>query len=365
MSAVRPRGPWFHRFLIWFFAIVLVFLNYWTLSFLIDDIGGWMPPDMQAIHLAHLPADAVRQSAELTAKAETLNGRAQRLREQQRLLREGTDNYQRTMQQMAELERLRLQKGEQATQEQQEAVAQAERQFLKNQHEFQKKTEEVTQLAEEEDQVRQQLVPVQKRIEDARQAALAAYQIEYEHWQWRVAVVKIGLLLPLIVLAAALFRSYRSSLYAPLVYAFGIAVGAKTMIVVHTYFPSAYFKYVLIGSSLIFVTWLLVKLVRMVARPNVNWLLKQYREAYEAFLCPVCEYPIRRGPLKYLAWTKSTIKRLPLANLGNGHEPEVPYTCPMCATRLYEECGHCHAVRPALLPACSSCGEVKPIEVAN
>lgn len=365
MTTVRNRGPWFHRFLIWFFTVVLVVLNYWTISFLLDDIGHWSPPDYAAIRRSHLPAETVQKSNELQSQAAALNGRVQRLREQQRLLREGTDNYQRTMQQMAELERLRLQKGEKATAEQQAAVTQAEQQFLKNQQEYQQKTEQVTQLAAEEDEVQQQLVPVQRRLTEAEHTAQAAYQREYDRWQWRVAVVKIGLLLPLIALAAWLFRSYRNSMYAPLVYAFGIAVGGKTMVVVHTYFPSAYFKYFIIGSSLIFTIWLLIKLVRMVARPNVNWLLKQYREAYESFLCPVCEYPIRRGPLKYLSWTKSTIKRLPLANFGNGAEPEVPYTCPMCATRLYEECNHCHAVRPSLLPACSGCGDVKAIEAAS
>jgi predicted RNA-binding Zn-ribbon protein involved in translation (DUF1610 family) len=131
------------------------------------------------------------------------------------------------------------------------------------------------------------------------------------------------------------------------------------LVVVHEYFPAIYFRYLLIGTSLLFTIWLLVKLVRMIARPHANWLLKQYREAYEAFLCPVCDFPIRRGPLKYLSWTKRTIKRLPMPTSASGNEPEVAYTCPMCATRLYEECSHCHGIRTSLLPACSHCGDVK------
>jgi hypothetical protein len=361
MPAVRARGPWFHRALIWFFSIVLTVLIYWTLGFLIDDAGEWSPPNYQAIIQAHIPRQVEQKSTELSAQAESLRQRASRVREQQSLLRQGTDNYQRTMQQMTELEKLRLQKGEKASDEQQQAVAQAEQQFLKNQQEYQRKTEELTQLAEEEEQVRLQLVPVAERLAAARQAGQVAYQAQLERWQWRVAAIKVSLLVPLIVVAGWLFRLYRTSLYAPLVYALGLAVGAKAFRVAHEYFPALYFKYLIIGSSLIATLWLLFKLLQMLARPQTSWLLKQYREAYEAFLCPVCDFPIRRGPLKYLSWTKRTIKRLPMPTAASGNEPEVAYTCPMCATRLYEECTHCHGIRTSLLPACSHCGDVKEV----
>lgn len=363
MPAVQPRGPWFHRFLIWFFSIVLALLSYWTLSYLLDDIGEFSPPDFVAFHEAHKSPTDKQQAADLIAKVEELEAKMQRVRQQQSLLREGTDNYERTMRQMAELERLRLQKGEEPTAEQQAAVAQAEQQFLKNQTEYERKTGELTQLAEEIAQLQQELRPVQQRLQAGEQAGNVAYQAAFERWQWRVAATKIGMLLPLIALAAWSFRAYRQTLYAPLIYAFGIAVGGKTLVTVHEYFPAIYFRYLLIGTSLLFTVWLLIKLVWMIARPQANWLLKQYREAYEAFLCPVCDFPIRRGPLKYLSWTKRTIKRLPMPTLASHSEPETAYTCPMCATRIYEECGHCHGIRASLLPACSQCGEVKELVV--
>ncbi|WP_254506866.1 hypothetical protein [Anatilimnocola floriformis] len=361
MPAVRPRGPWFHRFLVWFFTIVLVVLTYWTLSFLLDDIGEFAPPDYQTIRLKHVPAEVNLEITNLTSRQTTLERKARRLREQQSLLREGTENYQRTMRQMAELESLRLQKGEKPTEEQTAAVAQAEQQFLKNQREYQQKTEELALLAEQEEVVRVELEPVQRRLAAAETAAQNAYAAAFEMWQWQTAAVKVGMLVPLMVIAGWLFRRFRNSVYAPLVYAFGIAVGGKVLVTVHAYFPEIYFKYLIIGTSLALTIWLLAKLLRMIARPQTAWLLKQYREAYESFLCPVCDFPIRRGPMKFLSWTKNTIKRLPLPNMTVTNEPETAYTCPMCATQLYEECGHCHGIRTSLLPACSHCGDTRPV----
>jgi hypothetical protein len=105
----------------------------------------------------------------------------------------------------------------------------------------------------------------------------------------------------------------------------------------------------------------LIYLVQAVARPNRDWLVRQYREAYERFLCPVCEYPIRRGPLRFLFWTRRTAKKLPQSGSEASAE-RGPYTCPVCATRLYEECPACHEQRHSLLPACEHCGATRSLE---
>jgi hypothetical protein len=61
-----------------------------------------------------------------------------------------------------------------------------------------------------------------------------------------------------------------------------------------------------IGVSLV----ILIYALRAIAFPSQDWLLKQYREAYESLLCPICSYPIRRGPLKYMIWTRRSLRRL-------------------------------------------------------
>ena len=94
-----------------------------------------------------------------------------------------------------------------------------------------------------------------------------------------------------------------------------------------------------------------------------DYLVRQYREAYERFFCPVCDYPIRRGPLKFVFWSRRTIKHLhfppqtpPLA--------DEPYTCPACGTLLFEKCAVCGNVRHSLLPICSHCGSAKDVAAA-
>ncbi len=124
----------------------------------------------------------------------------------------------------------------------------------------------------------------------------------------------------------------------------------------HEYFPARYFKYVLILAMLAGALRVLVYLLHMVAFPNTDWLVKPYREAYEAFLCPVCGHPIRRGPLKYLSWTRRSIRKLSAVRGTTGEPAEEPYTCPACCTVLYEPCTACGKVRHALLPACEKCG---------
>ena len=81
-------------------------------------------------------------------------------------------------------------------------------------------------------------------------------------------------------------------------------------------------------------------------------------------VCPVCEHPIRRGPLQHLFWTRRSLKKLQVPSAG-GPTSDQPYICPVCATRLFEECPACKGIRHALLPACQHCGAEKPLEPAG
>jgi len=146
----------------------------------------------------------------------------------------------------------------------------------------------------------------------------------------------------------------RGGIYGPLFFAVAGATLVKVALVVHEYFPSRYFKYILILVLLVVVARLLVQLIRTIAFPKVEWLERQYREAYERFLCPICEYPIRTGPRKYLFWTRRTVhKILPPSGAA---EAESPYTCPCCGTAVFENCSACGKVRHALLAHCEHCG---------
>jgi hypothetical protein len=60
--------------------------------------------------------------------------------------------------------------------------------------------------------------------------------------------------------------------------------------------------------------------IRAIAFPKTESLVKQYREAYVSFLCPICEYSIRRGPPKFWYWNRRSIKELSLQGVGAGDE---------------------------------------------
>lgn len=127
----------------------------------------------------------------------------------------------------------------------------------------------------------------------------------------------------------------------------------------HTYFPSRYLKYFLVAGLLVAVVRILVYFIRAVAFPKAQWLTRQYRDAYERFLCPVCEYPIRTGPRKYLFWTRRTINKQVVPG---EPENEKPYVCPACGTVLFEVCSSCGSIRHALLPHCQHCSAGKELK---
>jgi predicted RNA-binding Zn-ribbon protein involved in translation (DUF1610 family) len=103
-----------------------------------------------------------------------------------------------------------------------------------------------------------------------------------------------------------------------------------------------------------------IQLIRIVAFPKIDWLMRQYREAYERFLCPICEYPIRTGPRKFLYWTRRTVNRiLPPGDLTGTDEP---YTCPSCGTLTFEVCPSCQKIRHSFLPHCEHCGAKKEVK---
>ncbi|MAE67519.1 MAG: hypothetical protein CMJ18_24945 [Phycisphaeraceae bacterium] len=129
------------------------------------------------------------------------------------------------------------------------------------------------------------------------------------------------------------------------------------LVVMHEHFPRRWFKYILILILLAAAARLLVYFIRSIVAPSKDKLLRQYRDAYEKFLCPVCEYPIRRGPMKFLYWNRRTLKKLRLpAQSAEEDTSGDPYICPSCSADLFSECPSCHAVRPTLLPFCDHCG---------
>ena len=151
----------------------------------------------------------------------------------------------------------------------------------------------------------------------------------------------------------------RGRAYEPFIYCAFSATFWKAAAVMHVYFPSDFFKYIAIGASLGIVAAFLIHLIRMIAAPKKDWILKQYKEAYNKQLCPVCGYPINRGPYKHMTWASKRPKGIMLDPTGGESEAEQSYTCPSCGEHLYEKCEKCDGIRHSLLPYCESCGDEK------
>ena len=353
----RSKGPWIHRFSTIFFSAVLGVLCFWLLGFIVDDIGSAPGPDYAQLEAIRLDRALVNQAASVTRRIAETERRIIDQKARQALLRDSTANSQTTMNQLLEFQRANLEKNVTPSAEERRALAESQQRFLANQSQYQVLNEQIVQLDEQLRALREEQRVAQEKLEDLRKPIRDEYLALQRRHELKMAALKLGVLVPLLLVGVVLFQRYRSGPYAPLVYAFGGAVLVRVALVMHEYFPTRYFKYVLILAAIALVLQTLLYLIRMVAFPKQDWLLKQYREAYEAFLCPMCAFPIRRGPLKYMVWTRRTIGKI-APHAAGASSVEEPYTCPTCSTRLYEECEKCRAIRPSLLPSCQNCGNV-------
>lgn len=357
----KRKGPWGHRVLVVVLSVVLAFLVYWLLGFILADIGNLPGPSYSETEKEFLDAQVLRQESELRARIEQLRQAIDDNRQRQAVLRESTRSSQQTMNQLLEFQRLSLQKGVKPSAQEQQALAESQKVFLSNQKRYQALNEQIAQQSEQLMSLQRQLRDVQKDLGKQRKVARHHYNELRARHNLKIAAVKLTFLVPLLIVAAFLSVKKRESVYAPIYVAAGFAVAVKVGFVMHEYFPARIFKYILVLVALAIVLRLLILLLRMVAFPRKQWLLKQYREAYERFLCPVCSYPMRRGPLKYAFWTRRTIKKMTAAEATPPVGADEPYTCPACGTRVYEECDSCHSIRPSLLPFCEKCGAEKEI----
>lgn len=350
------RGTLWQRFLIWVFSAALALLIYWLLGFVLQDIGRLPGPDWGQLQAEKLEPELQKTNERLGVEIAEVTRQIENEERRQRLLRDSTATSQKTLSQLLELQRMSLEQKATLPAEQQQALSESQQLFIDNQKKDQELNESLAALYERQSTLNDQQRENNERMLKAQEPLRLEFAELDRSYRLRVAAIKIAVLTPLLLVGGWLFLRFRSSAYAPIIYAFGIAVLGKAFVVMREFFPPEYFRYVLILSSLAVIGWILARLLSMVARPNREARLKQYREAYESFLCPICQYPIRRGPLKFMSWTPRSLRRAskPLAGVS-----DEPYTCPSCATALYEKCPSCGATRHALLPACEHCGAAK------
>jgi hypothetical protein len=232
--------------------------------------------------------------------------------------------------------------------------------FLKIQLEYQVLLGKISQSTLDRQALEREMNEVQKEIGSRDEAASLEWRKQMDAHRTKLALLELALMVPLLLLAGyALLRVQKKqgSLLFPVLLAFVCATLVRLFFTLHEYLPRIWFKYIAI------VAWFLVYLVGLATRPRPDRLLLQYRQAYEKYLCPICEYPIRVGPLKYLFWTrKSAVKTLAGTQKRQAASLSQPYTCPACGQILFETCPDCGNIRHSLMEHCEHCGARKEVK---
>jgi len=359
-TAPKTKGRWIHRLGIHLLTFALGVLVFWLLGFLVEDIESLPGPDYAAIERELVDPKLIEQREQLEKQIAQLDRQLTQSRERQQLLSDSTRNLQQTINQLLELQRLSVQKGAAFNEADQANLGKCLQLFQDNQQKYQELSQSSADLLERKQSLENQRKQTDDELARQRMPARAEFERQWESHRLRLAAYQLGLLTPLLAAAGVLLVRQRGSIYFPVYLAVGAAALVKVGLVVHEYFPSRYFKYILIVGLLLVVGRILISLIRLIAHPKASWLLRQYREAYERFLCPACEYPIRTGPRRYLFWTRRTVNKVVAS--GGAPEPEECYTCPACGTRVFEPCSACGKVRHSLMPNCMHCGASKAIE---
>ncbi len=350
-----PKAPWTQRFGVVFFTILAGVLVFWLLGFVVDDIGDIPGPQQADVEKRFLDPALVAQRETVEKEGTALSSQIEREKARQTLLSDSTTSSQQTMNQLLDVQKQNAQNHVALSEAERKALAQSETLFLANQTRYQTLNEEIARLSEQLRNLEGRKAELDTRLAGQREKAAKELASLLKTHHLKVAALQLLFLLPILLLAAWFILRRRTSVYAPLIYAFGAATLTKVILVIHENFPTRYFKYIVLLASLAVVIRMVIYLTRATTSPKLAALLRQYREGYERFLCPICEYPVRRGPMKFVYWTRRSIRKLTLPSAATAL-PDEPYTCPACGSHLFEPCPHCQHIRHSLLPFCEQCG---------
>ncbi len=348
------RGPWAQKFFIGVLGVVLGILFYWLLGFITRDIGTLKGPDYAPIRAKHVDAQLSFKQGTLQEDVARTKKDIRDQQEQQRILRDTTTSLQNTMNQLLSIHRQSIEKGVEFSDESKRTLQESQTTFLENQKKYQAANDEISVLTRQQRQLEKELAGVSKRVRAQEGNAREEYNELMARHRMKIGMVKLAVLLPIFLVTAWFFMIKRSGPYWPVVYAAFVSAFIKVAQVAFDYFPRKYFKYIAILVLIGIVLWILVWLIRRIIAPKKDWLMKQYQQAYDKWICPICSKPIRTGPLRWLAGAKRKF----LVSAGQSPEfaKQTAYTCPSCGTGLFDKCGECKEMRHTLLPYCEHCG---------
>jgi len=355
MSVGKRIGPISHRIMIYAFSAILTLLLIWAIGHILSDIGNIEGPNWQTIQTEAIGNSLQDQQQKLNEEKNTIVAQIENQQENQKILKNSMSSSKETMEQLLSLHRLALEKSVKPTVDQQNALAESQTLYLSSQQQFQQANNEIVVLTEKQRQLQQEIDTITEKIDTRRELGRGKFDTLMRTHRWKTAGLKLLLIIPLLFGVTWLLVYKRKSDFAPLVFAAFVATFVQTGMIMQQYFPAEFFHYILIGVAIFVVIIILRHLIQLASSPQKDWLLKQYKEAYRKWLCPVCNFPIRRGLRKEFDWSSRKFQvAIPIWQKEE-ETSEEPYTCPSCGQTLYEKCEDCQHIRHSLLPFCEAC----------
>lgn len=355
----RAKGTFWTRAGILLLAIVFGVLVYWSVGFVLDDIRVFQRPDRDDFFAKHMDHSLEERLEALNMQMRELEHKHTLINQQRGFIKDSSAALQIIVDNLFKLKNRDQQL---ITEKQFDQVLASLDKIIKIQDDYKTTAQNYIEITNDKYELQKEIAALKRRIEEKQAAVRALYHEALNRQRIKTTILRMAVLVPLAILCTVILIKKRKSFYRLIWGSTALAVYIKTAVVIHERFPSRYFKYILTICLLGLVGWGFVWVVRRLVRPNLNTLIKQYRQSYERFLCPVCEYPIRRGPRKHLYWTRRTVNKTALSSsMSPTDDEDKPYTCPACSTRLFEKCESCGATRHSLLPTCRECGARKEI----
>jgi hypothetical protein len=357
VNNTTTKGMWIQTFGLFVLGAILAVLFFWFLGFVTHDIGNIEGPDRTAIRAKYVSANLddtrTRLSKTIAETAATIVDKQQ----QQQIVRDGVQSLQNTINQLLAIQKLSVERGMDLAPGQLQTLNESQAAFLNQQNQYQALNTATATLTSQRQQLQQELTTADSEIAKAERQVDDEFRSLMAGHRWRLAALKLAVILPVFLLTTIVFIRIRSTAWWPIVYAVFLAAFARVGLVVHEYFPREYFKYIAILVVIAIVLKLIVHLVRAVIAPKRELLIRRYQEAYDRHRCPICAKPIRMGLLRYAPLGRR--RQIIVVSPDPALTVQEPYNCPSCGTTLYEKCPGCNGTRHSLLPFCERCGKGK------
>ncbi|MDD3118485.1 MAG: zinc ribbon domain-containing protein [Victivallales bacterium] len=348
MDSKKLQTGWRISLMINTSLLLLVGLYLVLYAFVFNDFREVPAPDYSAFQEKYVTPEVRARENTLSAKLRRCEAKIDGCRENGNNYRQSATTYRQTVQQL-----LDANAGS-------DLVKQSLEQFYQIQKRQAANNEAVIALTAEKQSLQEQLKAVNDQLDAQHRRGIDEYHMVYHAFRMRLAFIQLGILLPLLLLSVGLAFRFRTGMVFRLLLPFAAATLIQTGLTMHEYFPSRFFKYVLLLALIGVVVGMVIYLLRLQLKPRRGYLLKKYREAYFDFLCPICNYPIRSGVRRFRFWTRASLRREQLPEAA-GMEDNPEYFCPHCGEHLFEVCPACGKVRHSLLPFCEHCGAEKKI----